>query len=834
MRPALLAILLSGAALLRAQDTPAPSPHDPALDAAEQAIADHLPEVAIVKLNAYLASGAALDDTLRQRAEHDITGATLDSGDAAGALARLDFPSDMLERFWKAEALSALGQWDDAIPLYSEVATGGPANLREAATIGQAEALHAEQRDDEARTALADLEARSPSTLVALRLAELYLENNQLDRARKLFDAAKPASLLETRWRQYVEGRIYLAEDQAAPALEDFEELLNNPQGLTAALQAGANIGLTEARIALNGREVADHVLEKFITQSPDSPYLEEMFRRLDLIYAAEVNPSHAELQSWIAHAPPRTAALARYYEALSYQREGNPKAIGAFTDFLRRYPTHPFAFDAAMQLGELYLDTDRFPEAVTAFEGAMRVSTDPRQRARAEIADGNASFAKGDFHLAAENFDDAATRSSEYWLQATYDSALAWLNLPNYSRFLQDYEALSERYPNSPQRRNLLLEEGLYQAYSADPRATATLQSFIRDFPDNPRVAEAQLALAELSYAGGDTDSAGQLLEAAYVSSPSVQSQEQADYLAIFIADSAKNRQDQTVLKLGTQFLDNWPGSALRPKVRMKLGELYFRLEDFANAQTQFETLAQENPADSLADKALILAGQSSVKSMSGDITHALSLFDRVATGSGPLKLYARQEEALLKARTGDDKGAIIIYDDILRSKPDTNLRLASLCGKADCLIATADDAPPAASGSAPPNASPTPATVDPFTAAIALYDQVAADPDATTPWRDQALYQKGHWLAKKGIADEALTAFYDVLNSHSAAPRQQPDFFWFENAGFDAADMLEAKSNWPGAITVLEKIVQAAGPRGAEAQKRAEQLRLEHFVWE
>jgi tetratricopeptide (TPR) repeat protein len=209
------------------------------------------------------------------------------------------------------------------------------------------------------------------------------------------------------------------------------------------------------------------------------------------------------------------------------------------------------------------------------------------------------------------------------------------------------------------------------------------------------------------------------------------------------------------------------------------------------------------------------------------GGIDHALALFDRVAKGAGPLRLYARQEQALLEARMGHDKEAVIIYDDILRSNPDTPLRLASLCGKADCLVATTNDIPSTTSTTSTP-------TPDNFTTAVALYDQIAADPDATAPWRNQALYKKGRCLDKQGFTDQALAAFYDVLNARSSGPRQQPDFFWFEKAGYDAAAMLEAKSQWPGAISILEKIAQAGGPRSAEAQKRADQLRLEHFVWD
>jgi tetratricopeptide (TPR) repeat protein len=814
----------------------------PEIAQAEQAIAANLPEVAIVKLKALLDSGSITDDAVRQRADQDLTQAMLAAGDTDGALERLEYPQTMQERLWKGEALSANGQWDDAVAAFGPVVSDGPADLQEAAAIGEAEALHALDRDPEARTVLETLVAQRPSTIAELRLAELYLENNDLPSARKIFDQAKPQGVVAEKWRGYVQGRINLAERKYSAALEVFQQLLADPHGLTQSLEAGLTIGVAEARLQLSGPEVADDGIEAYISDNAESPYLEEMFRRLDQLYAGEDSPSEAELQHWADAAPPRRAALALYYIARLQQRElRQDKAIHTFADFVQRYPASPLAFESWMQLGELYLDTSKLGEAGSAFEGAMRASGNADERARAEVAAGNADFAQADYLHAAEQFDNAAARSQAHWLEATYDSALAWLHVGNisgnYDRFLQDYDALSRNFPETDERRNLLLEEGLLQAHTNDPRAAATLQSFIRDFPDNRRVDEAQVALAELVYEKGDPGAASQLLTVAYISSPQPDTKERADFLGIFLADSAPHHKDDNVIKLGLKFLNDWPNSTLRAQVRMKLGEIYFRREDYANAGTQFETLAEESPNDPLVDKALILAGQSADKSMNGDIQHAFTLYERVAHGTGPLRLYARQEEALLEVRAGHAQQAIIIYDEILRSNPDTQLRLAGLCGKADCLVATASEAAasptPTPAPAASPASSPAPA-VDPLKAAIALYDEVKNDPDVTTAWRDEALYKKGDCLAKQGLADDALTAFYDVLNSRKPDTKPQPDFFWFEKAGNDAAAILEGRAQWPGAISVLEKMAQAGGPRGPEAQKAADQLRLKHFVWE
>ena len=113
-----------------------------------------------------------------------------------------------------------------------------------------------------------------------------------------------------------------------------------------------------------------------------------------------------------------------------------------------------------------------------------------------------------------------------------------------------------------------------------------------------------------------------------------------------------------------------------------MKLGQVYFRRGEWLNAETEFETLAYDIPASPLAEAALFLAGQAALKTMNTD------------KGAGPLrrgcetqrvlKLYARQQQAILKT-SGHETDAIILYNDILDAKPDAELKFAALGGKAD-----------------------------------------------------------------------------------------------------------------------------------------------------
>ncbi len=247
-----------------------------------------------------------------------------------------------------------------------------------------------------------------------------------------------------------------------------------------------------------------------------------------------------------------------------------------------------------------------------------------------------------------------------------------------------------------------------------------------------------------------------------------------------------------------------------------MKLGQTYFGTGDHANAETQFTLLARENPNGSYTETALYLAGQAATQWLdSSAVERALHLFDEVVKRDGPLKLYARQQQAIVQGRLGKQSEAVTIYDAILSAQPpaDPELRFAAMCSKGDNLREMGRKDPAQ------------------FDAAVAVYDALAALPEVTPSWRNQALYKKGLTLVQLGREPEALTAYYDVLDKTVAEGRE---FFWFYKAGFDAAHLFERQENWKAAIGIYQKMAKLEGPRAADARARLNQLRLDKFIWD
>ena len=127
-----------------------------------------------------------------------------------------------------------------------------------------------------------------------------------------------------------------------------------------------------------------------------------------------------------------------------------------------------------------------------------------------------------------------------------------------------------------------------------------------------------------------------------------------------IWIEDSAGT--DETkVIELAKRFLEQHVASPFAPEARMKLAEIYYRRQDFANAQTQFEILARENPDNSMGENALFFAAESAMSSMGEhSLDRAIVLFDQVVRLNGALR-WARNEQAIIRRNWASHRTLIL-----------------------------------------------------------------------------------------------------------------------------------------------------------------------------
>jgi TolA-binding protein len=481
----------------------------------------------------------------------------------------------------------------------------------------------------------------------------------------------------------------------------------------------------------------------------------------------------------------------------------------------LDRFPNHPVAVDAALILGRQQIDSGHFDDAIKQLETLVARSPHlpPGDRSRVDFSLGEANYLHGNVAEARALFQKLAS-SSEYDRQNTlFNWAVCSLQLGDTTSFEMALQKLEELKPDQNLIADLLFDKGVLEAKSGSASADDSLRRFLRRFPNHAETTQARLIQAEVRLTGRSPDPSGAeraLREVANAGNPELD--EKTDRVKFFVAADNPAQNARTVQALAQDYLQKYPESPAKAEVRLKLGELYFRENDFPNAQTQFELVREDSPDSPLVETALFLAGEAARKSLnSASVDRAISLFEDVYNLGGPLKFQARLEQAITMRQTKREREAIVLFDDLLSQNPPNDIRFEALDQKGEALFTLAVNDPKL------------------YEQAIRAFDTLLQSKDLTTAWKQQSLYQKGKCFEKLGKQDDALAQYYDVLAAEGAGSDQ----LWYFRAGFDAAQILEDRRSWNSAVAIYEKLANTAGARSSEAKDRLTKLRLEHFLW-
>jgi tetratricopeptide (TPR) repeat protein len=791
-------------------------------NAAARPIAEGVPEVAVVRLEKLL--GGNLSAAATELAEQKLGEALVLAERPAEALKVFENPgltSEPEAIFWHAQALAALARWAEALPLYRAVATMGKPPRNADAVFGASQALRALGRSDEALQLLRSLEENPRWGLRAkLGVAGLLIDRGELAEAERLLRGTRPQQAGERNEKRFLFGRLNLLHGQVDKAIETLTVILKKPEGVPHPLLIATLFTLADAHLQAKTPEGGDDALEEFIDHHPNDSALPAVFDKLDELYQAERKPSANELNRWIRDSAQPRRALAQWYLARSELRAGDRNtAIELLTQIQASGARAPSLGEAYLELARLHFVDRQWDAAIAAAETARAQDSAPIFLERVDWLIAEANYHRGNLENAAPIFEQLAQREPARSSAALFNAALCWLRLDRAEQFAADYRRISNDPAKQTVQGELLLEEGAVQAAQGKEEAAAdTFRNFIRGFPNSPRVSEAWIALAELAYHARQPDIEGARndLARALQGSPTPAALERADYLKIWLEDAAAPADEAKVIAGATYFLEQHPGSPFTAEVRMKLAEAYFRRQDFANAETQFELLAQQKPTTSLTEKALFFAARAATASMSAEsLDHALALLDQVVKLNGELKWAARNEEAAIERRLGKNREALALYEEVLKNEAKPPERREALCGKGDILYEM---------GATDPQN---------YRRAIESFQQLATEPGTPAHWRNQAEFKKGKSLEKLNDRPAALTTYYGVIEQ-GVQPDQQHEFFWFYKAGFSAAHLLEEASDWKAAVAVYRKLASVGGTRSDEAKTRLTQLRLEHFLWD
>ena len=403
-----------------------------------------------------------------------------------------------------------------------------------------------------------------------------------------------------------------------------------------------------------------------------------------------ERKPSTNELERW-GHDPaqPRQV-LAQWYLAKSALRSGDrDKAMARLTQ-LRDSPVRvPSLGEADLELARLHMAKEEWDEAIAAAEAARGTKFRSGFRGASGLADCGSELPQR-----ASRPGRAPLRSNWRSVRPPWRARLCLT--PPFAgcgsiapRSLRPTTArLAMTRPSRPCRESCSWRKAPSRRRRAKRRRSRLFKNSSAIFRRVCASPRPWVSLAELAFHAPrpDLEAARKDLARARQERPTPAALERADYLQIWLEDATSSTDERPVITAASNFLRQYQDSRFTAEVRMKLAEAYFRRQDFANAQTQFELLAKQNPNAALTEKALFFAARSAMSSMGAEsLDHALALLDQAVKLNGELRWAARNEEAAIERRLGKNREALALYDEVLKNDAKPAERREALCGKGD-----------------------------------------------------------------------------------------------------------------------------------------------------
>ncbi len=810
------------------------------LNAARQALADGCYDVAALKLR-------RLQARPNLGPKHRISYASL----LVEALVRDDLGEEALEvikketiddrPFWEGQARLLTGDYDKAVEVLSTYPADGP--LAALATVAKAHALMGQGREAAARTLIKPLRTL-PDPQIARHARLLFNElelggDNQqvvLDRLSSDSTKGKDAAV------QYLRARALLEQNNLPQAESILRDLLSTDQ-LSELEHDAATVLLAEVfqhERSPEGRKRLVSFLNSFSTGSSerkDTEFWGEAFGLLERIAAntRADDPLLNSVLAWTADSTrPERQGYALYFVAQQlHKAKRDDYAIGFVEAIIQLQPKHPKASDA-MRLAMQIHGAQHCDKRVIELAEQWRSSFGGGGESVVDFLHGMNCFTRGEYRDALALFAKAADLEGDLTRRrrALYNAAMCAVKAGEKAVLASLMTQLAQAAPAGEHGKKVVgetaadveLDRALQLASKVDPAAGEELAAFIKNHMGHPRWAEAQVALAEFSLLDVPPriKPATEALEAAMKIKHDAGLQERIDYVYLWLREA--NLDLPGVARAGIIFIAAWPSSGRLDEVRMKVGEAYYRLENFLSARTQFELLVKNSPDSPYADTALYFAGKAAMKLGSvgspEGLNAAITTWEELSQREGPLSTAARQQQAIAKRLQGHNEEALKLLDELLES-PQTqgDQRYGILCDKAELLVNMGHK------------------DASRFAEVEILLRDMLKDKALPLAWSARAGVLLALALKEQAHNAEALEACYDVVTNGTnflSQPTTPTEYQWFYRAGFLAVDLLKEDQKWEAAAKMAERLARTGGDRAKEAGEKANEIRLKHFLWD
>jgi hypothetical protein len=802
---------------------------------ARQALADGLPGVAGLKVERLLKSKGWTRMETRQLATFAAEAWTR-AEDSARVLALADAYDLDDESFWRGQGLALAGDLAAARRALTETDSASR-HPRTHLLLAQILAALGEHAD--ARAELTPLLASTDESLSShARRLQSEIEINE--------GKATPASVTAADTAgQFLRARALLQNGKIADAEKALRAVHGSASGGERIHHAAT---LLQVEILLHQKQptaARDHLL-KFLDNTAQSRLWPEAFDLLDQAHQALPEPRTLPetVLRWLStgnvaqQQPEPPPALIRAIDEFRGHTlfltarwlaaaKRDYEAVSLLETLIQTQPSHPRVRDAvrlAMEIHSLQQSDARVLALADLWREKFRNTSAP-----IDFAAGSILFRRGEYTQAMQRFQNAANLATTLTerRRALFNTAVTAIlagDFTLYQSLLGQLEILTTATTASEKSNDsaasLELEKALLFAAKRQPETESALRAFIRSHPDHPRHAEACVALTEwmLLAVPPRVEEARTTLDTAGSATTLTPSQrERIDSTRLWLHETSGDL--KSLVTDGASFIKAWPKSPLLAEIRMKVASAHYRMEDFANARTEFEIIASDYPDTPHAETALYFAAMSASSVMSAEgHARALAIWNDLALKNGPLAFRARLQQALSERLLGHHDAALAALDKLLAMKAlDPEQRRMTTCEKAEVLLLLGKTEP---------------ARLD---AAADLLDAFLTTPGLPFFWKARAGFTLAtvHHDAKRDT--EALEACYNVLRAADMTPPASPaDYVWFAKAGFFGIDLLEAALQWEPAARLAEQIASRPGDRASEARERATKIRLEHFLWD
>ena len=507
------------------------------------------------------------------------------------------------------------------------------------------------------------------------------------------------------------------------------------------------------------------------------------------------------------------------------------------------------WALRLQMQKAQVYLGQMSFKRAAQVFQSVLDVSEESVQRSWAYYGRGQALLELGRPEEAAYLFEQAFRQNESIELSPTtlFKAADAYYQAEKFEQAEGLYRQFLKRYPDHDYEVRGIYQLGLTLArIGFREEALSQFELVIDLYPLDALAVESILRIADIWIAEKEWEKAlasysqleqnavdaevvrlsrlqrglllyvlGQYEDAEKIFFELTQSDQQGESVlqAIYMrAFSLYMLGDvEEALGLCRRFIVEYPDSVWTPEVLFWLAEQAFNSGDFTEAERQFLRIYLDYQSHALSEKALYQAGRAAMRIH--EFTIAIERFSELVRVYPESKLLpqARFSQGDALTELGEHARAILAFEEVLKNFPQHPLAFSAQGRVADCQFALGANQP------------------ERYEVAFEVYRALLERVNLDRELRLQSLYKLGRCAQKMNRPDEAFEAYMQVVYSFlsEGLARSSKNLLWFTRAGFAAAALQADLDNPMGAISVYDRMVEAAVPASNEAQKRAEELR-------